>query len=167
MSKKKRLLFRISIGLNIIFMALIVWGNIKMNFAKEQVLVTEVQQNLVELEGLIANQMNDQWSEPNLVTTELGDVMNGLYLGINTGEQLGNLSKSEQETLGKLYNKLNQYPNDSLYQFAEITEEEQKDFEELREILREVGLGLNITISASLDSFIQQAEELEEKLIIE
>ena len=73
-----------------------------MNFVKEQVLVTEGQTNLVELEGLIANQIEDNWSEPNLVTTELGDVLNGIWLGMTTGEQLGTLSNSDKTILNRL-----------------------------------------------------------------
>ncbi|MFF2176032.1 hypothetical protein ACFVT8_06175 [Lysinibacillus sp. NPDC058147] len=164
MSKRKKVLFRISIGLNIILIAIVAWGIITMNFVKEQVFITEVQHNLVELEGLIENQIDDNWSEPNLVTTKLGDVMNGIWLGMTTGKQLGTLSKSDNDILELLYSKLNQYPKDELYRFVDLTEEDKKNFEELRETLREVGLGLNITISANMDSFINQAEKLNEKI---
>ncbi|MGE7925056.1 hypothetical protein ACQKND_18015 [Viridibacillus arvi] len=164
MSKKRMLVFRISIGLNILLIAIIVLGIIKMNFVKEQVLVTEVQRNLVELEGLIAEQSDDNWSNPNFVTTELGDVLNGILLGITTGEQLGTLSKADKETLEKLYSRLNQYPKDGLDKFVDLTKEDKKSLEELRVILRDVGLGLNITISASMDSFMKKAEELVEKI---
>ncbi|WP_226646255.1 hypothetical protein [Mesobacillus subterraneus] len=164
LSKKKKLLFRFSIGLNILLVAIVAWGIIKVNFVKEQVLVTEVQNNLVELEGLIANQMENNWPEPNLVTTELGDVTNGIWLGMTTGKQLGTLSKSDKEILENLYSKLNQYPNDKLYSFVDLTEEDKQNFEDLRKTLREVGLGLNITISANMDSFMSQAEELNEKI---
>ena len=164
MSKKRKLLFGVSIGLNVLLVAIVAWGIIKINFVKEQVLVTEVQNNLVELEGLIANQMDDNWSEPNLVTTELGDVLNGMWLGMTTGKQLGTLSKSDKEILEHLYSKLNQYPNDELYSFADLTEEDKQNFEDLQETLREVGLGLNITISAKMDSFMNQAEELNNKI---
>lgn len=164
LSKKRKLLTKISIGLNILLIAIVAWGIIKINFVKEQVLLTEVQYNLVELEGLIANQIDGNWSEPNLVTTELGDVLNGISLGITTGEQLGTLSNSDKEILEKLHSRLNQFPNDELYSFIDLTEEDKKSFEELREILRDVGLGLNISISASMDSFMKQAEELLEKI---
>lgn len=164
MSKKRKLLFRVSIGLNILLVAIVAWGIIKMNFVKEQVLVTEVQSNLVELEGLIANQMNDNWSEPNLVTTELDDVLNGIWLGVTTGKQLGTLSKSDKKILEHLYSQLNQYPNDELYSFSDLTEEDKQNFEDLRETLREVGLGLNITLSANIDSFMSQAEALNNKI---
>ncbi|EKN62605.1 hypothetical protein P9E76_12680 [Schinkia azotoformans] len=164
MSKKGKLLFRISKGLNILLVVIVAWGIIKMNFVKEQVLVTEVQNNLVELEGLIAHQMDNNWSEPNLVTIELGDVLNGIWLGKITGEQLGTLSKSDKKTLERLYLKLRQYPYDELYRFADVTDEDKRNFEELREILREVGLGMNITISADMEAFMKQAEELNKKI---
>jgi hypothetical protein len=164
LSKKKKLLFRFSIGLNILLVVIVAWGIIKMNFIKEQVLVTEVQNNFVELEGLITNQMDDNWSEPNLVTTELGDVLNGIWLGMTTGKQLGTLSKSDKEILEHLYSKLNQYPNDKLYSFVDLTEEDKQNFEDLRKTLSEVGLGLNITKSANMDSFMSQVEALNEKI---
>lgn len=164
MRKKTKLLIGISLGLNILLVAIVAWGMIKMNFVREQVLLTEVQHNLVELEGLIASQIDDNWSEPNLVTTELGDVLNGIWLGMTTGRQLGTLSKSDNDILAHLYSKLNQFPNDELYSFVDLTEEDQKNFEVLRETLREVGLGLDITISADMDTFINQAEEINEKI---
>ncbi|CAG9609443.1 hypothetical protein [Pseudoneobacillus rhizosphaerae] len=164
MTNKRKWVFRISIVLNILLFTIVVWGIVKMNFVKEQVLITEVQSNLVELEGLIASQMEDNWSEPNLVTTELGDVLNGIWLGKTTGKQLGTLTYSDQRILEQLYSKLYQYPNDKLYSFVDLTEEDKKNFEELRKTLREVGLGLNISIIASMDSFMKQAEELNEKI---
>lgn len=164
MNKKRKLLFSISISLNLLLFAVVAWGYTKMNFVKEQVIVTEIQTNLVELEGLITNQIDDNWSDPNLVTTELGDVLNGIWLGMTTGEQLGRLSNSDKKILEYLYSKLNQYPKDELYRFADLTEEDKKNFENLRNALREVGLGLNITISVDMDSFMNQAEALNEKI---
>jgi hypothetical protein len=164
LNKKRKLLFSFSIGMNILLVAIVAWGIIKINFVKEQVLVTEVQNNFVELEGLIAHQIDNNWSEPNLVTTELGDVLNGIWLGMTTGKQLGTLSKSDKEILEHLYSKLNQYPNDKLYSFVDLTEEDKQNFEDLRKTLREVGLGLNITKSANMDSFMSQAEGLNEKI---
>ena len=98
------------------------------------------------------------------MTTELGDVLNGIWLGIKTGGQLGNLSKNDKETMNNLYNKLNQFPNDEIYRFADLTEEDKENLEELQEILREVGLGLNIQVNGNMKYFINQAEELVGKI---
>lgn len=146
--------------MNLLLIAIIAWGVIKMHFVKEQVLVTEIQANLIVLEGLIARQHEDHWSEPHMVTTALEDVLNGIFLSMNTGEQLGIMSKHEEEILIHLYSKLNQYP----YGFVDLTEEDKKNFEKLREILRDVGLGINMSISANSDTFMNQAETLYKKI---
>jgi hypothetical protein len=149
---------------NILLILLVVLVFIKINFVKEQVFLTEVQHNLVELEGLIANQSKNNWSDPNLVTTELGDALNGIWLGINTGEQLGILSQYEKEILSNLYSKLKQYPNDELYNFADLSEEDEVNFEKLRELLRDAGLGLDIQVSGNMKYFMNQAEKLEKNI---
>lgn len=135
-----------------------------MNFVKEQVVLTEVQTNLVKLEGLIAYQVGDNWSEPNLVTTKLSDVLNGIWLGMTIGEQLETLSKGDKKILENLYFKLKQYPNDELYSFPNLTEEDKQNFKDLQGILREVGLGLNITIESNMNYFMSQAEALSKKI---
>ncbi|WP_404450163.1 hypothetical protein LG307_10205 [Sutcliffiella horikoshii] len=144
--------------------ATVTWENLKINFTAEQVLLTEVQNNLVELEGLIAHQIEDDWSEPNLVTAELEDILNGIWLGMTTVEQLGALSESDKVTLSQLHSNLRQYPYDEIYSFANVTDEDIKNFEELRGILRDVGLGLNISINANKDSFMAQANALNKKI---
>jgi hypothetical protein len=164
MSKIKKVLFGLSVGLNIVLIAIIALGMIKMNFVKEQVLLTEVQQNLVELEGLIAHQTENNWSNPNLVTTELGDVLNGIWLGKTTGNQLGTLSDHDKEILNQLYFKLNQYPNDKLYRFVDLTEKDKENLEELRGILRDAGFGLNIQVNGNMKYFINQAKMLENNI---
>jgi hypothetical protein len=163
--KTQKLAFKLSIGLNLILIAFILWGFMKMNFVKEQVLLTEVQDNLVELEGLIAHQSENNWKEPNLVTTELGDVLNGIWLGMMTGKQLGTLSASEKDSLERLHSRLSQYPHDELYRFSALTEKDQQDFEELRSMLREAGFGLRIQMSGNLESFMEKAKALEELLL--
>ena len=87
MSKNNRLLFKISVGLNLLLIIIVTLGYIKINFVKEQIFITEVQQNLIGLESLIANQSDNNWSEPNLVTTELADILNGIWLGKTIGNQ--------------------------------------------------------------------------------
>lgn len=164
LSKKQKLILNISIVLNILLIAFVAWGYMKMKFVKEHIFIAEVQHNLVELEGTIAIQKEKKWADPNLVTTELGDVLNGIWLGIKTGGQLGNLSKNDKETMNNLYNKLNQFPNDEIYRFADLTEEDKENLEELQEILREVGLGLNIQVNGNMKYFINQAEELVGKI---
>jgi len=164
LSKKRKLLFRISIALNILLIVIVVWGYTKISFANEQLFIVNVQQNLVELEGLITNQSNNGWSEPNLVTAKLGDVLSGIRLSLTYGEQLKALSDGDMEILNKLHYKLNQYPNDTLYSFVDLTQEDKEKFEELGDLLRDAGLGLNMSVSGDMKSFMKQVEKLEKNI---
>ncbi|TYS19099.1 hypothetical protein FZC78_02885 [Rossellomorea vietnamensis] len=162
MRSKIKVLFKISIGLNILLILILAWRIARVNFVSEQVILTEVQDNLVELEGLISIQMEKNWFEPNLVTTELSDVLNGIWLAMTTGKQLGTLSDRDRKILERLHSHLNQYPHGELYRFVDVTQEDKRNFEKLRGILRDVGLGIEITTSSEQGPFMQQAEEFNE-----
>ncbi|MBS4200914.1 hypothetical protein KHA93_14855 [Bacillus sp. FJAT-49732] len=164
MNKKQKIIFRSSIFVNIILALLIVWVLVNNNFANEQLFFTEVQENLVELEGLIAHQIDNKWSEPNLVTTKLGDVLNGLNLGLSNGMYLNSISNKDREFLERFSSKLRQYPHDELYALSKLSKEDKEYFEALRTNLREVGLGLNITIMKDWKSFISILKALEERI---
>lgn len=164
MSNKQKMIFRGSITINLFLILIVIWGYVKIDFAIEQLFFTEVQENLVELEGLIAHQKANNWSEPNSVTTELGDILDGLYLGISNGKYLGWISNDDKEILEELSSKLRQYPHDGLYNFATLTQADINNFEELQIKLREVGLGLNVTISNDWNSFMEKSKALEEKI---
>lgn len=168
MSNKQKILFRISIAINILLVIVVAWGYLKMNFASEQLFFSEVQYNLVQLEGLIAHQVENDWSEPNLVTTKLGEVMNGLYVGIKTGGHLNAISSKDKQILNKLYYQLNtHYPHDELYSFNDVSEQDKEHLIELRGDLRDVGLGVNISISDNMGSFMGKVTALVEKIEVQ
>lgn len=164
LNKKQKFIIRFSILLNIVLILMITFKYLHINLAMEQLFFTEVQDHLVELEGLIEDQKNNNWSEPNLVTTKLGEVLNGTELGINTGTYSKWISEEDRAVLGKLSSRLRQYPTDNLYEFGEVNQNDQKNFEELQELLREAGLGLNITISKDWDIFMEQVGILERSI---
>ncbi|WP_100407793.1 hypothetical protein [Bacillus solitudinis] len=165
MSKKQKILFGISIAVNILLVIVVASGYIKTNFASEQLLLTEVQDNLVELEGLIAHQIENDWSEPNLVTVKIGDVMTGLWIGMQTGEHLNSVSSKDKQLLNILYYQLKaQYPYDELYSFTDVSEKNIEHLTELRELLRDVGLGMNISRNNDMSSFMDKVKSLVESI---
>lgn len=105
---------------------------------------------------MITYQIDNDWSEPNFVTSKMAGVLNGIGLGRVTGGQLGTLSKSVNRTLSHLQSKLRQYPHGKLYSLADVTDENKKSFVEFRKILREAGFGMQIQISADMGYFMQQ-----------
>lgn len=91
----KRTFFILSIILNIVLIGIIAWQINKTNNTKEYILTNHVQMSLVELEGEIAYQMEQNWKEPTLVTAKLNEVLQTIDLSI----QSGILSKKEKETM--------------------------------------------------------------------
>lgn len=131
-----------------------------MNDLKELLFHTEVQRKLIELEGSIGEQLENNWSEPNVVTTALGGVLNGIEIIIKTDEYLGNLSIDERDIIWNgLYDKLSQYPTDEKYNFSTLTEKDKQNFEELRIKLREAGFGVGIQVSVDKQYFLNQVSE--------
>lgn len=89
MSKKQKTVFVISLLVNALLIVCLVVGYLKMNLVHKELFFSEVQYKLVELDGLIEHQKKNDWSEPNLVTTQLGDVLNGLDVATNSGKYSG------------------------------------------------------------------------------
>lgn len=164
MSKKQKMLFRSSIFVNILVVLILVWGNITVNFSNDQLLYTEVQDNLIELEGLIGHQQQNNWSQANLVTQKTNEVLDGLYISLNNGKYTKTISKNDREILEKLFSKLRQFPQDKQYEFITLTPEDKENFVALRTKLREVDLGLNITNNHHFDSIFDQLQSLEESI---
>jgi hypothetical protein len=164
LNKKQKILFRSSIFINFILALILVWGIVATNFSNDQLFYTEVQDNLVELEGLIGHQQRNNWSEENLVTQKLNEVMDGLYIALNNGKYTKTLSKSDREIYENLLSKLRQYPQDQQYEFTKLTQEDRENFVALRTKLRNVGLGLNLTNQTEFESFIDEIKALEESI---
>ena len=164
MNKKQKILFRSSIVVNILLALILSWGIVSVNFSNDQIFYTEVQDNLVELEGLIGYEKEHNWSQSNLVTQKLGEVLKGIYAGVNNGNYTKSLSKHETDIFEKLLSRLRQYPQDKQYEFVKLTNEDKENFEALRLKLRKAGLGVNLTEDSGLDSFIEKVEFLGDQI---
>lgn len=163
--KREKLLFSISLACNVLLILIIIWGYQRVSFATEQLFIREVQHKLVELEGLIAHQMENDWVEPHLVTTKSGEVINALRSGLFTAEYLHMLSKKERELINSLISQFKYYPQNETYRFAEVSEEEREDLEALRELLRDAGLGMRIRSGwLTWKNFIDKMERLDSRI---
>lgn len=164
MSKKQRFIFGGSLVFNVLLIIFLVIGYLKMNLVHEELFYSEVQYKLVELDGLIEAQKNEGWSEPNVVTTQLGDVLDGIDVAVGSGKYSGWLSTNEKSTMERLDNALRQYPHDVLYKFSVVTQQDKESFEVLQSHLQKVGFGMNMTISNDWETFIGNSENLLELL---
>ncbi|MFD2705745.1 hypothetical protein [Salibacterium lacus] len=113
---------------------------LKMKASEKQLYEEVVQGNLIELEGAISNQREAGWNDPDMVTRDMNEVLNGLmYM-----QQLDMVARGEKENLKRLHSVLSSYPRDTQYELAEVTTENQKDWEALQGTLRENGFGLQL-----------------------
>lgn len=160
MSKKQKTIFVISLLVNALLIVGLVVGYLKMNLVHKELFYSEVQYKLVELDGLIEHQKKNDWSESNLVTTQLGVVLNGFDVATNSGKYSGWLSNNDRMTMERLDNALRQYPHDELYAFSVLTQSDKDNFEDLQSKLQNVGFGMNMTISNDWKTFINKSEKL-------
>ncbi|MED4404114.1 hypothetical protein [Metabacillus fastidiosus] len=160
MSKKQKTIFVISLLVNALLIVCLAIGYLRISLVHKELFYSEVQYKLVELDGLIEHQKKNDWSDPNLVTTQLGDVLNGLDVAINSGKYSSWLSNNERMTMERLDYTLRLYPHDELYKFSVLTESDKKEFEDLQSKLKNVGFGMNMTISKDWKTFINKSEKL-------
>ncbi|TPF18410.1 hypothetical protein [Priestia megaterium] len=131
-----------------------------MSLVHKELFYSEVQYKLVELNGLIEYQKKNEWPDPNLVTTQLGDVLNELDVATNSGKYSNWLSNDERTIMERLDNILRQHSHDELYKFSVLTQSDKNDFEDLQLKLQNVGFGMNMTISQDWKTFINKSEKL-------
>lgn len=160
LSKKQKMLFGGSILVNLILIIIVIVGYLKMNLVHEQLFYSEVQWKLVELDGLIEHQKETNWSEPNLVTTQMSAILNGIFVAKSSGEYSGWISSNERMTMESLYAALNRYPHDEIYTFSELTQADKESFEDLQVKLQNLGFGMEMTISNDWKTFLNKAEKL-------
>ncbi|WP_040285099.1 hypothetical protein [Sporosarcina koreensis] len=164
MSRKQKAVLGVSLAGNVLLLAFLIVGYLKMSLVHEELFYSEVQYKLVELEGLIEQQKQEEWPAPNLVTAQLGDVLNGIEAATASGNYSGWLSDAERSMMERLGAALYRYPHDELYTFSTVTEEDTKNFEVLQTQLQQAGLGMNQTIEDDWKSYTAKIEELLERL---
>lgn len=112
------------------------------------------------LDGLIEYQKENDWPEPNLFRTQLGDILNGLEGATNSVKYSYWLQNDEQMTRERLANKLRNHPHNELYQFSVLTQSDKNEFEDLQSKLQTAGFGMNMTIRNEWKTFINKVGKL-------
>lgn len=160
MSNKKKIIFIVSLLLNALLLIFLVIGYLKMNLVHKELFYSEVQYKLVELDGLIDIQKHNKWENPNLVTAQMSDILNGIDVSTNSGNYSGWLSNKDRMKMEKLRSGLSRYPHDELYEVSVIAQSDKKRFEDLQLELQNAGIGMGIQINNDWKSFISKVEEM-------
>lgn len=177
LSKKKRIFFRVSIGLNVLLLLVVIWGFFQLNYVTERTLLNEVQISLLKLEDAISHQKENNWSDSSLVTVKLEELYNGISESQVIGTTSRTLSNNENKILYNLSRSLGKYqpfPIDKFERFSELSEENIKGYEELGDKLLKIGFrkqmqedadkNISRGTSSHITFILNQVEELVEIL---
>lgn len=116
--------------------------------------------DLVQLEGVINYQYENNWNTDNVILEKIEDIKKETQYAIETGRKTGVITKQLEQDLNLLLNYLNKFPEYTGYPNTTLDEEERKKLIEMRDSLRQVGWGMNISYTAGWDSFHESLMKL-------
>lgn len=163
MKRKYLLSIVILVIIVIVFSIQIYNRNIQAHTVMSEVGFRNITYNIIQLEGAIAFQMDNNWDEPSNVIEKVEDVVEGIFLTQKVGNDLRRLSTKDEEILVRLKHYFEMLPEYSGFPNHEISEYEIRSFEELRRNLRDIGWGYNISYSNSWNELIEKANHLMSK----
>ncbi|WP_203363868.1 hypothetical protein [Bacillus sp. REN10] len=164
MSKKQKIILGSSLLVNGILLIIVIMQQLNANLVHEELFYSEVQDQLVELDGLIEHQKENNWSEPNLVTVQLGDVLDGMNVAINSGIYTDWLEEDDLRVLHRMKVVLRELPNDELYAFSTLSLSDKERLEDLQKKLRKAGFGMRMTLDNNWERFMDRSEKLVKSL---
>lgn len=160
MKKKYKVLLAGSILVNVVLIITLIAGYLQWSQVHETVYLADVQWRLVELDGVILDQREDDWSKPDLVVTKLDSVLDGLRGANEITRGSHWLSRAEEKRLQRLEAALQMFPHNESYGFVEITKRDQEAFEGLQLKLEEAGIAMGGMMSDDWDAFMEKSERL-------
>ncbi|WP_338753351.1 hypothetical protein [Bacillus sp. FJAT-52991] len=160
MSKKQKIILSSSLLVSGILLVIVIMQHLHLNLVHEELFYSEVQDQLVVLDGLIEHQKKNNWSDPNLVTVQLGDVLNGMDVAISSGIYTNWLEEDDLRVLRRIEIALREFPHDESYAFSTVSPKDQERFEDLRKKLRKAGFGMRMTLDNDWEMFMARSEEL-------
>lgn len=163
---KKRVLFLMTIV--IVFIGFIVFlgttkiYNNKLDTAYYSLKFRNIEFNLVELEGAIQFQKNNNWTNPFAVTEKVQDIIEGINITLIVSKDMGNLTKENEDALIRLLNIISKY--DKYGDFPDgikmFNTQDENDFIKLGNDLRKVSWGMNLSFGKNDNEFKEAVNNL-------
>ncbi|WP_156882552.1 hypothetical protein [Halalkalibacillus halophilus] len=150
----------ISMVLNVLLIGTVWWGYSKLGYVNERVLV-DVYRNISQLEELITDQTEDDWSNPTLVTTKMEDLFWALITSMNVGAETNMLSQAELTALIDLQVYLQTYePVEPFKETNDLTESEKLRYENFGQILSKINFKDDSNDDINKGFILKKVEEL-------
>ena len=165
MDKKIKIIISVLVVSNVLLISIVAWGFNQMKYVTERVLVVDVADNLFALNNKITHQSDNEWADPSLVTDEVVNTLEGISLSMNVADTSNTLSEKDLEILWQLWGVLSgyrPYPMDTFDSYSNISEQNMNDFEQLGQVLSEVGIDIKNAneFGWETESLIETFEEL-------
>ncbi|MFC5405768.1 hypothetical protein [Cohnella soli] len=157
--KRFKIIFLLSIMINVIMVTYFV---LKTNHLKSSYsnLCFELQNELVQLGSSIDYQIKNNWKEENTVIEKIEDVRESINYLMITGNDMGIMSKSQENDLWKLHNFISKFPIYSGFPNTKLDQNSINELIHLGEKLKSVGWGMNIGYSSDWNSFSTKVNTL-------
>lgn len=145
---KKKVLFLMIIFIGLIsFLRTTKVYNDRLDNVYSSLKFRNIEFNLVELEGAIQFQKDNNWTNSFAVTEKVQDVIEGINITLIVSKDMGNLTKENEDTLILLLRIISKY--DKYGDFPDgikiFTTQDKEDFSKLGDELRKVSWGMNLT----------------------
>lgn len=136
--RKKYIVNILLLVIIIVATSILFYHNDRLSRVKSDMGFRMISANIIQLEGAIMFQMQNNWNEPNNVIEKVEDVIEGIYITRKVSSDLQKLSKEDDEVLLRLI----------------------RYFEKLRGNLRDVGWGMNLGYSSDWNELKDKANKL-------
>ena len=158
--RKKYIVNILLLVIIIVATSILFYHNDRLSRVKSDMGFRMISANIIQLEGAIMFQMQNNWNEPNNVIEKVEDVIEGIYITRKVSSDLQKLSKEDDEVLLRLIRYFEKFPSYSGFPNYTIDAKEISMFEKLRGNLRDVGWGMNLGYSSDWNELKDKANKL-------
>lgn len=155
----KKLLIVLSVLLNISLITYLVLKEDHLTSAYSN-LSFGLQGDLVQLEGAIDYQIQNNWSGDDTVVEKIEDIRESIQELMVTGKDFGVISRKQEEDLWDLHRFFAKYPTYTGYPNTKLDHKGIEDLVQLKDDLRAAGWGMNLGYSSDWNSFSEKIKLL-------
>ncbi|WP_426348571.1 hypothetical protein ACPWSR_12545 [Alloiococcus sp. CFN-8] len=160
--KKSVLLLMIIVIVFMAFIGTIKTYNDRLDTAYDSLKFRGIEHNLVELEGAIQFQKDNNWTNSYAVLEKVQDVIEGIGITLIVSKDMGNLTKENEDTLNLLldimseYDKYGDYPDSS----DSVNTQDKDAFSKLADDLNKVNWAVGSSYGKNDDEFKRAVDNL-------
>lgn len=164
MKKRNKTIILLCCSIAVLLIILAFFGY-QRQWQQKQYFLDNTQRSLVELQGILADQENNNWSNPHIISNQLQRIIDQLNYGtMSHSYPAKGLSADDRELLMQLSSYLQRLPNNETYSLAEWSDADVEKAIIVNNALITAKLKMNQAYSVDWKSFKAQCKVLVEEL---